>query len=66
MTKLDSEFVDAFDWAVIRLATYVPQSAPQSRLLFGSVSLLTKDRRRPDGGYRCVAVDRPMVWRARL
>jgi hypothetical protein len=41
------EFADAFDWAVIRLATYFPASASQARLLFGSVSLLTKDRPRP-------------------
>jgi len=44
-----SEFADAFDWAVIRLATYFPASASQARLLFGSVSLLTKDRPRPTG-----------------
>lgn len=50
MTKLDGEFVEAFDWAVIRLATYVPASASQSRLLFGIVSLLTRDRPRPVGG----------------
>jgi hypothetical protein len=50
MTKPDSEFVEAFDWAVIRLATYVPISASQSRLLFGTVSLLTRDRPRPVGG----------------
>lgn len=47
---MDAEFVDAFDWAVIRLATYVPASASQSRLLFGTVSLLTRDRPKPVGG----------------
>lgn len=41
------EFASAFDWAVIRLATYFPRSASQARLLFGTVSLLTKDRPRP-------------------
>jgi len=46
----ESEFVSAFDWAVIRLATYFPASASQARLLFGSVSLLTKDRPRPRSG----------------
>jgi len=50
MTKADGGFAEAFDWAVIRLATYVPMSASQSRLLFGTVSLLTKDRPRPIGG----------------
>lgn len=43
----ESEFASAFDWAVVRLATYFPASASQARLLFGSVSLLTKDRPRP-------------------
>jgi hypothetical protein len=42
-----SEIAGAFDWAVIRLATYFPASAHQARLLFGSISLLTKDRPRP-------------------
>lgn len=50
MTKPDSEFIEAFDWAVIRLASYVPVSASQSRLLFGTVSLLTRDRPRPVSG----------------
>jgi hypothetical protein len=50
MTKPDGEFFQAFDWAVIRLATYVPVSSLQSRLLFGTVSLLTGDRPRPVGG----------------
>jgi len=40
----ESEFASAFDWAVIRLATYFPASASRARLLFGSVSFLTKDR----------------------
>jgi hypothetical protein len=43
----ESDFVSAFDWAVVRLATYFPASASEARLLFGSVSLLTKDRPRP-------------------
>lgn len=43
----EGEFVSAFDWAVVRLATYFSPSASQARLLFGSVSLLTKDRPRP-------------------
>jgi hypothetical protein len=47
MVAQKSEFVDAFDWAVVRVATYFPASASQARLLFGSVSLLTKDRPRP-------------------
>jgi hypothetical protein len=47
MTERQGEFVDAFDWAVVRLATYVPESATRARLLFGTVSLLTKDRPRP-------------------
>ena len=50
MTKPDDVFIEAFDWAVIRLATYVPVSASQSRLLFGTVSLLTRDRPKPVGG----------------
>ena len=32
----ESEFVSAFDWAVVRLATYFPASASQARLLFCS------------------------------
>lgn len=44
MAVQESEFVSAFDWAVIRLATYFPASASRARLLFGSVSFLTKDR----------------------
>jgi len=47
MATQAGEFASAFDWAVIRLATYFPASASQARLLFGSVSLLTKDRPRP-------------------
>lgn len=47
MVAHESEFSSAFDWAVVRLATYFPASAPNARLLFGSVSLLTKDRPRP-------------------
>ena len=47
MTTQEHEFASAFDWAVVRLATYFPASASQSRLLFGSVSLLTKERPRP-------------------
>jgi hypothetical protein len=43
----ESEFAGAFDWATVRLATYFPASASQARVLFGSVSLLTKDRPRP-------------------
>jgi len=44
---MSTDFVNAFDWAVIRLATYYPASATLPRLLFGSVSLLTKDRPKP-------------------
>jgi hypothetical protein len=50
ITALTSEFNAAFDWAVIRLATYVPAGTTQPRLLFGTVSLLTKDRPRPFSG----------------
>jgi hypothetical protein len=39
-----------FDWAVIRLATYVAGATARPRLLFGSVTLLTKDRPRPVSG----------------
>lgn len=48
----DEQFVEAFDWGIIRLATYVPASASASpsRLLFGTVSLLTRDRPRPASG----------------
>lgn len=42
-----NDFAKAFDWAVVRLATYFPASASNSRLLFASVSLLTPDRPRP-------------------
>ena len=41
------DFGHSFHWAIIRLATYVSESSSQSRLLFGSVSLITKDRPRP-------------------
>ena len=47
MTSQETEFVGAFDWAVVRLATYFSASASKARLLFASVSLLTKDRPRP-------------------
>jgi hypothetical protein len=47
MVTQEGEFASAFDWAVVRLATYFPASASQARLLFGSVSLITKDRPRP-------------------
>lgn len=47
MAAQESEFASEFDWAVVRLATYFPASALQARLLFGSVSLLTRDRPRP-------------------
>lgn len=47
MAAQESEFASAFDWAVVRLATYFPASAFRARLLFGSVSLLTKDRPSP-------------------
>jgi hypothetical protein len=50
ISALTSEFNDAFDWAVIRLATYVPAGTTQPRLLFGTVSLITKDRPRPFTG----------------
>ncbi len=46
------EFAKAFDWAVVRLATYFPVSASKPRLLFGSVSLLTKDRPRPSSSIK--------------
>lgn len=47
------QFSRAFDWAVVRLATYFPASASQARLLFCSVSLLTKDRPRPITSSEC-------------
>ena len=47
MVANEFEFASAFDWAVVRLATYFPASASQARLLFGYVSFLTKDRPRP-------------------
>ena len=50
ITALTSEFNAAFDWAVIRLATYVPAGTTQPRLLFGTVSLIAKDRPRPFSG----------------
>ncbi|MHB8254912.1 MAG: VPA1262 family N-terminal domain-containing protein [Acidiferrobacter sp.] len=40
-------FVDAFPWTVVRVATYMPAHGARSRLLFGSVSLLTPDRAKP-------------------
>lgn len=46
-TIQEGAFANAFDWAVVRLATYFPPTASQARLLFGSISLLTKDRPRP-------------------
>lgn len=46
-TSQETEFVGPFDWAVVRLSTYFPASASKARLLFGSVSLLTKERPRP-------------------
>jgi len=50
ITALTSEFNDAFDWAVIRLATYFPAGGAQPRLLFGTVSLITRDRPQPFSG----------------
>jgi hypothetical protein len=52
MTTIEpnSDFAEAFDWAVVRLATYFPAGASQARLLFGTVSLLTQDRPRPASG----------------
>lgn len=47
MAVSEAEFGSAFDWAVVRLATYFPVSASRPRLLFGSVSLVTNDRPRP-------------------
>lgn len=47
MAAQEGEFASAFDWAVVRLATYFPASSSHARLLFGSVSLLTKERPRP-------------------
>ncbi len=47
MAAQEGEFASGFDWAVVRLATYFSASASLARLLFGSVSLLTKDRPRP-------------------
>lgn len=46
-TVLTNEVGETFDWAVVRLATYFPPSETQARLLFGTVSLITKDRPRP-------------------
>lgn len=48
-TLQEGTFASAFDWAVVRLATYFPAAASKPRLLFGSISLLTKDRPRPRG-----------------
>ena len=51
-------FVDAFPWAVVRMATYMPAHGARSRLLFGSVSLLTPDRAKP---VSSIGVDRCTV-----
>ncbi|MBU2859042.1 hypothetical protein HF290_00970 [Acidithiobacillus ferrooxidans] len=48
----EGEFASAFDWAVVRLATFFPASASQARLLFGSVSLLTRDRPLPPSAQK--------------
>jgi hypothetical protein len=50
IAALTNEVSDAFDWAVIRLATYFQAGDTQPRLLFGTVSLITKDRPRPFSG----------------
>jgi hypothetical protein len=42
--------LEAFPWAVIRLATYVRNGSSSPRLLFGTVSMLTVNRPRPLGG----------------
>lgn len=62
ITALTSEFNDAFDWAVVRLATYFPPSATRARLLFGTVSLITKDRPGPFSGK---GVDRHPVGKGK-
>jgi hypothetical protein len=46
---MSEDFFKSFDWAVVRLATYLAGSDPKARLLFGSVSLLTNERPRPLG-----------------
>jgi len=43
------DFSSFFDWAVVRVATYVPGAASNPRLLFGSVSIIARDRPRPSG-----------------
>jgi hypothetical protein len=60
------ESLQSFAWAVVRLATYVANEAPQPRLLFGSVTLLTEDRPRPAGGQGVdqINVGRPRAGRA--
>ena len=58
----EDQFFAAFNWAVIRLATYFPATASQARLLFGSVTLLTNDRPRPSGDKN---VDSHKVGRGR-
>ena len=45
------KYLEPFSLAVIRLATYVAGSEFEPRLLFGSVSLLTRDRPRPESGH---------------
>ena len=41
------DYLTSFDWAVVRVATYVSGATPLPRLLFGSISILTRDRPRP-------------------
>ena len=42
-----SDWVQAYDWAVVRLITHIAAGSKASRLLFGTVSLLSKERPRP-------------------
>ncbi|MBO6948482.1 MAG: hypothetical protein JJ855_10950 [Rhodospirillales bacterium] len=49
MVDLNEDPFGEFAWANVRLATYFSESSVQPRLLFGLVSLLTKDRPKPPG-----------------
>lgn len=44
-----SDWVDAYDWAVVRMATHFAAGSKAPRLLFGTVSLLSRERPRPVG-----------------
>jgi len=49
MSDTQPLFAKQFDWAVVRIATYAASQTSSVHLLFGSVSLLTKDRPQPAG-----------------